>query len=280
MKINNPSKFELSGLVDLHKRLSILTDKNGPIGQIKKIWIDLFGFTFKKGLGKGKAEVSFSRILPTSIKENFLLVNLLDKQRESGLKRELVNFIFKFKEIAFNFEEYSSLLKKDLAVYVDQIHPEALVLYLICKGKGIDVGCGYRKTHPDAIGIDWIKKGAKGKVGNVKGKISVADVWARGDKLNMFKSNSLDYVISRHNLEHYQNPQKTLKEWIRVLKREGFLGVVVPNSYNPQTFEKTHYFDFDLNNLVDMFKETNQLKILKYGECIPKWSFYCIARKI
>jgi SAM-dependent methyltransferase len=38
-----------------------------------------------------------------------------------------------------------------------------------------------------------------------------------------------DFVISCHNLEHIANPIKALKEWLRVLKIDGYLLLAVPN---------------------------------------------------
>ena len=38
--------------------------------------------------------------------------------------------------------------------FIDEYHPERMELYPFCIGKGIDVGCGHRKTHPACIGVD------------------------------------------------------------------------------------------------------------------------------
>ena len=43
--------------------------------------------------------------------------------------------------------------------FIDDYHPERMELYPFCKGKGIDVGCGHRKTHPACIGVDLNAKG-------------------------------------------------------------------------------------------------------------------------
>lgn len=41
-----------------------------------------------------------------------------------------------------------------------------------------------------------------------------------------------DFVISCHNLEHIANSIKALKEWLRVIKIDGYLLVIVPNRDN------------------------------------------------
>jgi ubiquinone/menaquinone biosynthesis C-methylase UbiE len=43
------------------------------------------------------------------------------------------------------------------------------------------------------------------------------DIVAPGDKLP-FANNSLDYVLSSHVLEHFWDPIKTIKEWLRVVR--------------------------------------------------------------
>jgi SAM-dependent methyltransferase len=100
-------------------------------------------------------------------------------------------------------------------------HPEALALAPFCQGKGIDVGCGHRKVSPSCIGVDLIARGDKGEHGVVANQTSVADIQASGDDLHMFGDGELDYVVARHNLEHYVDVVKTLCEWRRVLKPGG-----------------------------------------------------------
>ena len=58
-------------------------------------------------------------------------------------------------------------------------------------------------------------KGETGRYGVVANQVSVADVQASGDDLHMFRDGELDYVVSRHNLEHYIDIVKTLLEWRR-----------------------------------------------------------------
>jgi len=44
-----------------------------------------------------------------------------------------------------------------------------------------------------------------------------------------FEDNSLDYVLSSHLLEHIWDPIFCIKEWLRVLKQEGFIYCIVPH---------------------------------------------------
>src|SRR5664280_416224 len=85
---------------------------------------------------------------------------------------------------------------------------EMLALFPYCKGLGIDVGCGSRKTHPQAIGVDLTPYGEVGKYGCERRQISEANICASGDNLYMLADSVLDYVVARHNLEHYTDPIK------------------------------------------------------------------------
>lgn len=160
--------------------------------------------------------------------------------------------------------------------------PEMLVLYPYCKGLGIDVGCGSKKTHQDALGIDVTPKGKSGTYGSERRQISRADICASGDNLFMFADDVLDYVVARHNLEHYNNPIKTLMEWKRVLRKGGMLGVVIPDddALDTMKIDSTHKYAFTKLKFKNMLKQIGGFKILKLATCIPNWSFVCVAEKI
>ena len=50
-----------------------------------------------------------------------------------------------------------------------------------------------------------------------------------GTDLRKIESESYDFLLSSHSLEHIANPIKALEEWIRVLKKGGAILVVVPD---------------------------------------------------
>ncbi len=50
-----------------------------------------------------------------------------------------------------------------------------------------------------------------------------------GSALVDVADSSYDFILSAHNLEHFANPIKALKEWQRVLKPNGTLVLVLPN---------------------------------------------------
>jgi SAM-dependent methyltransferase len=69
------------------------------------------------------------------------------------------------------------------------------------------------------------------KQGSVKlcGEILPVDYVAEGDDLP-FEDNTWDYVLSSHVLEHFFDPIKAVKEWLRVIKPGGYVFMIVPKS--------------------------------------------------
>ncbi len=50
-----------------------------------------------------------------------------------------------------------------------------------------------------------------------------------GSNLEPVESGSYDFVLSSHNLEHFANPLKAVEEWLRVLKPDGTILLVLPD---------------------------------------------------
>lgn len=51
-----------------------------------------------------------------------------------------------------------------------------------------------------------------------------------GTDLSNLEDGTYDFVISSNCLEHIANPLKALNEWLRILKPDGHILIVVPNS--------------------------------------------------
>jgi ADP-heptose:LPS heptosyltransferase/predicted SAM-dependent methyltransferase len=118
------------------------------------------------------------------------------------------------------------------------------------RGRGLDLGCGIQKTFPHFIGVD------NGKDGTLFGHPINPDVRVQtAAELPMFASGSMDFVFSSHLLEHFpltqDDPRKwsdpmaralaekmllekrtaseALREWMRVIRRDGYLILYVPD---------------------------------------------------
>jgi ubiquinone/menaquinone biosynthesis C-methylase UbiE len=89
---------------------------------------------------------------------------------------------------------------------------------------GVDIGCGARKVFPNTIGVDVARMEATDLSA---GGLTDAD-WVGDGHVLPFKDDTLDYVLSRHVLEH-MDWKKALTEWFRCLKPSGIMRLVVPN---------------------------------------------------
>jgi SAM-dependent methyltransferase len=95
---------------------------------------------------------------------------------------------------------------------------------------GIDIGCGGAPTHPSLVGIDLVRETAgseawRKEIGQVVPPNSLLS-WA--DDLP-FAPESLDYIVSRHNLEHVADPIGALLHYLDIVKPGGGIGIVVPD---------------------------------------------------
>jgi len=161
-------------------------------------------------------------------------------------------------------------------------HPEGLALAPFCRGKGLDIGCGSRKVSPDCIGVDIMAGGERGRHGVVANQICIADVQASGDNLHMFANGELDYIVSRHNLEHYIDVVKTLREWRRVLRPGGTLAIIVPDERAGDTIflDPTHKHCFTPESLKNFLDVIGGFEVLRTETVIPDWSFLLVAQKL
>lgn len=150
------------------------------------------------------------------------------------------------------------------------------MLLPLAVGRGIDVGCGENKLTPETVGVDLCAQGEK----TFQGAVSKADVKASGDNLYMFEDNSLDYVVARHNIEHYTNPLKTLREWNRVLRPGGKLGITTPDDARLAgiRLDGSHKHSFSREGMKDMLELTGFV-VDEIGGTANQWNFYAIAHK-
>lgn len=79
-----------------------------------------------------------------------------------------------------------------------------------CRGKGIDVGAGFWPL-PGAIAVDPCRGPGRNRA------------------LSDFEEGSLDYIFSSHCLEHIENWQEALAEWLDKLVPEGILFLYLPH---------------------------------------------------
>lgn len=126
------------------------------------------------------------------------------------------------------------------------------------KGRGLDLGCGNLKCHPNAIGVDLHHESS------AEIKSDVRDLW-------MFKDEELDFVVSSHTLEHMPDFISVLKEWKRVLKIGGVLAVAVPDGEMKKKYilRNGHKNNLGIETLRLVFKYMLKMKIVEFKH-VPK----------
>lgn len=116
--------------------------------------------------------------------------------------------------------------------------------------KVVDIGCGKNKIK-GAIGIDLDPSSDADIIVDIEKKsIPLAD-------------NSVDKVVSKHLLEHVEDPIRLLEEIHRILKNGGEIFVEVPHysSYIAHGLGHRHYFSY--KELVQTFKNAIDCDIIK-----------------
>lgn len=99
----------------------------------------------------------------------------------------------------------------------------------------LELGCGNRKRHSEAIGIDQL---------NYEGVDIVGDIFL---VLDRFPESSVDNVYAYHCFEHLENLEAIMGRLARVMKPQGCLQVEVPHFSNPYYYsDYTHRQPFGL----------------------------------
>lgn len=84
--------------------------------------------------------------------------------------------------------------------------------------------------------------------------------------LSLIKSDSYDFILSSHCIEHIANPIKALSEWIRVLKADGMFVLVVP--HKDGTFDHRRPVTLFKHLIQDYKMQTNESDITHLEEIL------------
>lgn len=102
--------------------------------------------------------------------------------------------------------------------------------------KGIEIGASAHNDYGiDALNVDRYPEMDtiyKQEEWSLCGRKRPIDIVAPGDDLP-FKDNAVDFVLASHVIEHFPDPIRALKEWVRVARRNVL--VVVP--HRDRTFD-------------------------------------------
>lgn len=127
------------------------------------------------------------------------------------------------------------------------------------RGRVLDIGCGGCKAFPHFLGVD------NGKDIQLFGHQFRPDVWIEDAKdLKLFASEQFDAVFSSHLLEHIEPKDvvKTLREWLRVVKPNGYLVLYLPDeTLYPKVGEEganpDHKWDVSYTRLIELMRNTD-----------------------
>lgn len=97
-----------------------------------------------------------------------------------------------------------------------------------CNGNGVDIGSGGDPVVPWAIQIDLPSERFGSYRDGGAYSIPTPIQWRTSEISLPFKDSVLDWVYSSHLLEDFDDWHPVLTEWVRVLKQEGHLVILVP----------------------------------------------------
>lgn len=130
------------------------------------------------------------------------------------------------------------------------------------RGRGLDIGAGDFKVLPHAISVD--------NMHHAKFGFSVRpDVLCEATKLDVFASQSMDFVYSSHTLEHIEDYVSALKEWFRVVKQGGYVILYLPDE---DTYPKVgtpyanpdHKWDVSYEKVVDAMRTVGSWDLVDF----------------
>lgn len=122
----------------------------------------------------------------------------------------------------------------------------------------LELGCGSRKRHINAIGIDILNTPCVDIVGDVY------------EVLECFDNGIVDEVYSYHFVEHVSDLYQLMKSLERVVKPGGVIQIVVPHFSNPYFYsDPTHKTLFGLYTFCYLAKKSPfQRQVPNYNSCL------------
>lgn len=105
--------------------------------------------------------------------------------------------------------------------------------------KGLEIGASAQNPFGlNTLNIDYsddyttVYKQAELKTTGTYAKV---DIIASGDLLPL-ENDSQDFIVNSHVIEHFYDPIKAIKEWLRVVKPGGYVFIIAP--HKERTFDK------------------------------------------
>ena len=157
---------------------------------------------------------------------------------------------------------------------MDIRNQELEVLLKFIKGNVVDVGVGADKRYVPSIGID------KYPYGNFREHPdqdkSKADMRWNIHTLP-FKDETIDTILSFHSIEHLEKPKEAILEWLRCLKKGGYLCLIIPDTRWTAGKDSCHLNEWKPE---DFKKIVEDLKVVQCDTMNNNWSFDCVICKV
>jgi predicted SAM-dependent methyltransferase len=93
---------------------------------------------------------------------------------------------------------------------------------------GLNIGCGGRTISPYLQPVDVMRTRPDAAIAGAHHVLTPSAFLATSDNLP-FKSNSVDYIVALHMLEHVENPIEVINYWLEIVKPGGGIGIVLPD---------------------------------------------------
>lgn len=168
-----------------------------------------------------------------------------------------------------NFLNYiNALPPSDYIIYKASIKRKNKIrAFFACKyivGQGIEIGAQGSPLQVDrnkttVTYVDRISNEQTTTLHNLSAQeLTSINILAEADNLDMFRNESLDFVIANHLLEHIPNPVAAIEEWLRILRNNGVLYLSLPNyCCNEYDFQRR---PASLDHIIDDFQNKKKDK--------------------
>ena len=150
---------------------------------------------------------------------------------------------------------------------------------------GLDIGCGAHKVADWLIGVDHHSGEWTDALGG--DHLSRPDILADARELP-YATESIDFIASRHLLEHFADPMTVLVGWRRVLRVGGRMAIVVPDwrhtfsckQPDQQGEPEAHKYDYTLPILCGVLLSLPGTELIDARIVCARFSVGAVVEKI
>jgi SAM-dependent methyltransferase len=94
-----------------------------------------------------------------------------------------------------------------------------------------------------------------------------------------FKNEVFDFIISNHSLEHMKDTERTMREWLRVLKRGGKMAIVMPDKRFGPFGDPSHVSECSPQEFANILQRIENIRILEIDSMRNNFSFDTLLEK-